>query len=39
VGVLGIKRVILQTLIKISGRDIKMCSDIDEVLDYLANHK
>ncbi|PIP13084.1 MAG: hypothetical protein COX48_05255 [bacterium (Candidatus Stahlbacteria) CG23_combo_of_CG06-09_8_20_14_all_34_7] len=39
VGVSGIKRVILQTLIKISGRDIKMCSDIDEALDYLANHK
>lgn len=38
-GVTGIKRILLQTLLKITGRQIQICSDIDEALEYLVNHK
>lgn len=37
VGVGGIKRIVLQSLMRISGRDIKMFDDIEEAKDWLVS--
>ncbi len=37
VGVSGIKKVILQTLNRLSGRNIKICDTIDEACDWLVD--
>ena len=37
VGVSGIKRIILQSLIRISGRQIKMFDDIEDAKDWLVS--
>lgn len=36
VGVSGIKRVVLQSLVRLSGRDIRMFDTADQALDWLA---
>ncbi|MBI4726562.1 hypothetical protein HY768_04970 [candidate division TA06 bacterium] len=36
VGVSGIKRIVLQSLVRLSGRDIRMFDDREQALDWLA---
>lgn len=37
-GVVGIKRILFNTLLRLTGRHIEMFEDKDDALDYLAKH-